>query len=380
LKTVAVGLSALLVASAVIFVGGGPIAERFAGGGDSEIAFRPLIWRDALTLIHASPWCGIGLGNFEALFPFYRAASVIQSRVLHPESDWLWLASEEGWLAVVLVLAMLGIWVRQSLPLESGTQSRLRGAALAGAMAAAAHGAVDVPLHRLGSALVALFVFAIARRDPLPVQNSRWAVALWRGLGTLLLAACAWRAMTPDDVARAEVYLEAGRFPEADVAATRALERAPLDWHAYFMRAQARVCSGRILEAVADFRRARLLEPQYAGVPLEEGKFWMGRRIPALALQAWQEALNRVASPEVGEVFGTILDSGPNDAGFRARVLDIVRGRPALELSWLRSAPPAEAKAHLAELSGDAETWGAERRAEFQRLAEQSIANEPPSR
>ena len=127
-KILLLGLSALCVAASAVLVFGGPIAGRFAGGDGSAVGFRFKIWKDTLALMDASPWCGAGLGNFRALFPFYRTASVIQSSVIHPESDWLWLAAEAGWLAVALALTAVAFAVRGAFPLVRGTQWRLRGA------------------------------------------------------------------------------------------------------------------------------------------------------------------------------------------------------------------------------------------------------------
>jgi hypothetical protein len=40
------------------------------------------------------------MGNFEALFRLFRKESRQQDYALHPDSDWLWLAVDLGWLAV----------------------------------------------------------------------------------------------------------------------------------------------------------------------------------------------------------------------------------------------------------------------------------------
>jgi len=375
-KMMALGGSALLALSAVLLVAGGPVAARFAGGADSQIAFRRLIWQDTLSLIHAAPWCGVGLGNFEALFPFYRQASVIQQSVLHPESDWLWLASEVGWPGVALALAALFACVRSAFPLERGTLRRFRGAALAAGIAAALHGLIDVPAHRLGSALAALLVLALARREALPAPDSRGAVALWRGLGLALLAAAAWRWPDFSEMRDAEKLSQAGQFAKAEAAATRALGRAPLDWGAYFTRAGARACSGRTLEALADFRRALLLEPHIAATPLEEGRFW-ARRTPALALPAWREALRRVSPPEDQAIFAAMVDAAPDDPAFRASLLELAHDRPALQLAWFQTAPPAEALAHLTEISAAAGAWDAKQRAAFQLRASELGVSSP---
>ena len=367
-KILLLGLSALCVVASAVLVFGGPVAGRFAGGMDSGVGFRFRIWSDALALIGGSPWCGAGLGNFGALFPFYRTASVIQSSVIHPESDWLWLAAEAGWIAVALALAAVVFAVRGAFPLVRGTQRRLRGAALAAAVAAALHGFADVPGHRLGSVLAALFVLALARSDAAPRIASRAAPVLWRGIGLALVALAAWWLNVPDDASRAEALSRAGHFAEATQRARRAIERAPLDWRPYFTRAGALACSGKMIGAVEDFRRARLLEPHYAMVPLEEGRFW-SRRQPELALAAWREALRRVATPEDGNIFSTMLGAAPNDAAFRARLLELAAGRDALLIDWFLGVPAGEARPHAAEFAPLAARSDPRRRAAFARRA-----------
>jgi tetratricopeptide (TPR) repeat protein len=374
-KILLLGLAALCVVASAVLVFGGPIAGRFAGGVNSGVSFRFRIWSDASALIDASPWCGAGLGNFRALFPFFRTASVIQSSVIHPESDWLWLAAEAGWFAVALAFVALGFAAAGAFPIERGTQRRLRCAALAAAVAAVLHGLVDVPGHRLGSVLAALFVLALARRDAVP-RASRVAPAAWRALGLALVALAAWWLNVPDDAARAETLSRAGNFAEATQCASRAIGRAPLDWRPYFTRAVALACSGKVIEAVEDFHRARLLEPHYAKIPLEEGRFWL-RLQPELALVAWQEALRRSSEPEVVEIFALMCSFAPDNAAFRARLLDIAEGHDALKIDWFLNAPAEEVTPHVAEFAPLAERSDPHRRAAFARRAAEIV---PPAK
>ncbi|MEO6784841.1 MAG: O-antigen ligase family protein [Chthoniobacteraceae bacterium] len=367
-KILLLGLSALCIAASAVLVFGGPIAGRFAGGAGSGEGFRFLIWKDTLALIAASPWCGSGLGNFSGLFPFFRDASVIQSAVIHPESDWLWLATEVGWLGVALALAAVALAAAGAFPLVRGTQRRLRGAALAASVAAVLHGFVDVPGHRLGSALAATFVLALSRSDAAPRTASIFASALWRGIGLALVALAAWWVNVPDDEARAEALARDGNFSAAIVRASRAIGRAPLDWRPYFTRAGALARSGKLIEAVSDFRRARLLEPHYAMIPLEEGRFWV-RTQPELALAAWQDAVRRATGPGQAGIFSEIRGAAPDDPAFRARLLEIARGRDALQIDWFLGVSAAEAKPFIADFTPVAERCDPKRRAAFFRRA-----------
>ncbi|MEP6668106.1 MAG: O-antigen ligase family protein [Chthoniobacter sp.] len=375
-KTLAVGASLVLVLVSLVLIGGGSFAARFAGGADSEVVFRVFIWRDTLALVHASPWCGAGLGNFQALFPLYRSASVSQQSVLHPESDWLWLATDLGWLGVVFALVVAFLVLRHALPLAPGSQRRLRGVALAAALAALLHAAIDVPGHRLGSALLALFVMVLARLDVPASPDSKIAAACSRVFGVLALAAAFVLARLPDETSRAQTLSRAGRFAESEAAADRALARAPLDWRAYFARAGARACLGKTLAALADFRRARLLEPHYAGVPFEEGLFWLQAQ-PALTLNAWRDAVRR--SPDDTSLYGAMLDAAPDAPAFRAQLLALAQDHPALQLQWFQCVPPAEARTHWPALDAAARQATPAQRAAFQHHAEEiGAAPAPP--
>ncbi len=365
-KILLLGLSALFVVASALLVFGGAIAGRFAGDQNWAEDFRFRIWSDAVDLIEASPLYGSGLGNFAALFPFYRVQSVIQSGVIHPESDWLWLASETGLAGAALGLVAVWIAFAGALPLKRGTQRRLRGAALAATAAAVFHGFLDVPGHRLGSVLAALLVLALARKDNVPGMPSRFPVPAWRALGLAMVALAAWWMNFTNDAAHAEALASEGRFAAAVESANRAIARAPLDWRPYFTRAGALACTGKVVEAVADFRRARLLEPHYAEIPLQEGRFWI-RRQPELAFIAWAEALRRSTGPEAPGVFGQMRMAVPDDAAFRARLLGLAEGRATLQMDWFLGVPAAEAKPHLAEIAEIAARCDEGRRKAFAR-------------
>src|SRR4029077_16729521 len=96
----------LLLTALLLF--GGQTFERFhlrdfiSAGDSTNFGWR--IFHDTFRLIRNSPWCGIGFGNFESIFAIFRDASLGDRRVLHPESDWLWLWTELGWPAVVLTI------------------------------------------------------------------------------------------------------------------------------------------------------------------------------------------------------------------------------------------------------------------------------------
>lgn len=348
---IALGFSFLLLLFSAILLLGGQTLERFHlrgwhGTGVSS-DFRWKIFRDTFELIRASPWCGVGLGNFDEVFATFRNESVTDSRALHPESDWLWTWSELGWPAVVLIIAGAVLLIRRVLPLQEGTNQRFRLAALVGAFVFAVHGLVDVSGHRVGTAFAGLFLLGLSLHRPLNLQPSRWIAIVFRLVGVVLLVSGAsWtiaartKALLPGSVgvtnARqlAPSANRARNFSEAISLTTQALVWAPLDWQLYFTRGLAEVGAKQWSNALDDFRRARFLEPNAYEVPLAEGNVWLRLR-PVLAATAWHEALRR-AGPHRAEVYSSMLTNASLQSPEVARILEEVGfSQPDLALTYL---------------------------------------------
>ena len=320
---IALGLSALLILLTAVLIFGGQTLERFhlrAGeAGDMAPDLRWGIFRDALQLIRASPWCGIGLGNFDAVFAVFRDASLSSARTIHPESDWFWLWVEMGWPAILLAIVGIALLIRRVFPLQEGTNQRFRLAVLIAAILFVLHGLVDVSGHRVGTVYAGIFLFGMALRRPAQLQPSSWARVQFRLIGLLLLAAgIAWVVATryemplpgaigaENEMRKAAAAAQGRNFDETIQRTTRALGWAPLTWQLYFSRALAKIGLKRPpADALDDFRRARFLEPNAYQVPFQEGVAWLPTQ-PPLALTAWQEALRR-AEPPRAKIYESML-------------------------------------------------------------------------
>lgn len=348
---IAFGVSLLLLLGAAILVGGGETFERFHfhGFGSTGIStdFRWKIFHDTFDLIRASPWCGIGLGNFDGVFAIFRNQSFVNTRALHPESDWLWLWAEMGWLAVVLVCFGAFLLVRRVFPLQEGTNQRFRLAALVGATVFAGHGLVDVSAHRLGTAMAGLFLFGLALHRPLNLKPGRWIAVVFRLVGiVLLVSGVSWaiaakiKMLLPGAVGvsnakqMANSAINSRDFKSAIALTTRGLEWAPLDWQLYFARALGEVATKQPDPALDDFRRARFLEPTAYEVPFAEGTAWLPVR-PVLAATAWREALRR-AGARRGEAYSDMLGSAALHSKEVRHILEEVGlNEPDLALAYL---------------------------------------------
>ncbi len=323
---IAVGFSFLLLLLSAVLLLGGQTLERFhfhglgQSSGTLTTDFRWKIFSDAFQLIRDSPWPGVGLGNFQAIFAPFRHASITATRALHPESDWIWMWSEMGWPSIVLAIAGAVVLIRYVWPLQEGTNQRFRLAALLGAIIFGIHGIVDISAHRVGTAYSGLFLLGLALHRPLPFKRSVTVGLVFRLLGLGLLAAgLSWVIATRNqqllpgtvgvDAAKelSPAALRNRDYDEAVSLNTTALKWAPLDWQLYFSRALGEVAAQEPEKALADFRRARYLEPLSYDVPLSEGMAWLNSQ-PVLAATAWREALNRATTGQQRrEVFGNML-------------------------------------------------------------------------
>ena len=319
---IALVVSFLLLLFTALLLFGGQTLERFhlrnlADAGISS-DFRWRIFSDVFQLIRDSPWVGIGLGNFEDVFAIFRAASYSDRRAIHPESDWLWLWTELGWLAVVLVIVGLILLVRKIYPLREGTNQRYRLASLIAAILFALHGLVDVSGHRVGTSFAAMFLLGLSLYRPHSFKPSRSVSILFRLIGLILLVvgsswvvAAEGQKLLPGSVGvtnakqLATIDNRERNFAETIAVTTTGLKWAPLDWELYFSRGVAEAELKQTDNALTDFRRARFLEPISYELPLAEGNIWLSSH-PVLAATAWREALRR-AGPERAGVFASML-------------------------------------------------------------------------
>ncbi|MGB8169220.1 MAG: O-antigen ligase family protein, partial [Chthoniobacteraceae bacterium] len=366
-KGATLGFAAVLVLLAGFFLFGGETMKRFQHHeGATPGDFREEIQRDACRLAAQKPWFGQGLGNFEPIFALHRTDATTQSRALHPESDWLWAAVELGWPAVALLAVALGLWLTETLPFAAGTDRHLRSAAMVCGVAFALHGLVDVSGHRAGSIWPALLLFSLARQSKRTGEERAWVAPAFR-VGSLLLAALgAWwlvSARWPAKLAhfptsatvawldaRAERESEAVDYPAMLATANEGLRIAPLEWSFYYRRGVAHAASANGKQAaVADFDRARFLEPRSMWLCLNEGKVWLALDEPELTVEAWVEALRR-AGPDAPGLFDHMLGMTAKKPAIRAGLARIAETKAELLLRYLDGSSGLEFNAAVARL------------------------------
>lgn len=318
-------IAGLFSAALAIFLAcGGATAGRLLGVTDSGESFRMRVFQDTLAMIHSAPLTGYGLGNFEGVFPQFRKVSVLQQKILHPESDLLLTASETGWISVLALTAAIAFLVWKSFPMDRGTARRARITALAAGAVFLLHGTMDVPAHRFGSVLPALFIAGIVISPVYLTGTPPGVVWIWsqRIAGVALAGLGFWMLRPQPTVADSTAAQKSGDTAQAVKIATELIRKEPLAWTPYYARASGYLQQGSRFSALADFRRARFLNPTSEAVPVAEARQFAAVQ-PQLATEAWREAVNRASVRSRPEVFATILSQMPTTPEVAAKALEI---------------------------------------------------------
>src|SRR5437660_3882647 len=169
---------------------GGKTITRFIGQESDFLSpsnMRFAIYRDALDLTMRAPLTGVGLPNFRYVFSTAQTHSVAEDVAAHPESDWLWMAVELGWLAPLLIAALFVWWLSRCFPFEPGTFRLLRFAAMVCGCGFALHAFFDVPGHHIGAILPTLLLVGTPLHPPPPCQLPPVLPTLFRLTGIVLL-------------------------------------------------------------------------------------------------------------------------------------------------------------------------------------------------
>ena len=281
------------------------VTQYVSAPTDWSGGYRSLIYRDAVEMIQDAPLTGVGLGNFDAVFPQYRDLSRSYQHAVHPESDLLWLAAEGGIITMCFLGILICSYFRTCSTSGSGRSGAYRMIALTGVIMFLLHGLFDVSGHRPGTAYFAI-IFAALALPCVGSERSSLKPVIWRVLGGgLLFFGLLWIVgglfdlPTHSKVAmaiqeqRADESRELEDLDRADRAVGEMIALRSLHWRGYFQRAQIALSRGGVRSKVAqDFRRARFVEPNIGMIAYEEGLVWLPYDVKR-TVSAWREALAR---------------------------------------------------------------------------------------
>lgn len=341
-----------------IFVGfwllsGGENLNRFwhllnrSSGAD----FRILIFKDALSCIQQQLFTGLGLGNFQYVFPQFREHSVMYGRILHPENDWLWALAELGLgFTVFLAIGVLyGLY--QSLRNQPSDRVSYRSIAFVAVFVFLLHTFIDVPGHRLATVFYAIFLFALSSsyhqkiNSLVPKFIFRFVALVLIGGGLLGLGSVFFRWPFFEGTQKRvypQAILEAVRAKQAKTALSlveKAKSKLPLyaGWYFQEGQIQLRLNQSHILAKKA-FEKARALDPHSIHLPLQEGLVWLPYNVD-LAFKAWQIALYLDNYSEES-TWRFILNHASDDT-YKPYICLLSKTHPQFRAFYLTQLPPS---------------------------------------
>lgn len=358
----AVAVSFLLIALALFAIGAGPLTERFVSlretvesGGDAD--FRVQFYRITRSMLADAPLTGFGLGNFEFVLPFYLDfEKAFDRRPVHPESSFLWLASEGGWLALMAVGAAFAVLIYLGHAARRGPGTAVRSASLSCAVVLIFNAFFEVSAHRVGSLFPALFLASLALSAPSgallgpAVRNSlRGGGLVLAGIGTLWMVSALNMPMLPAVQgieplrAKAGAAKEAGQEDQAVAILQKCAALRPLDWSIHWSLAVYHLENGRPDAAWNEFRAVAALLPYMNWVIEKEGYFWLPVN-PGRAVFAWQEAMRRTPPGKRVEMYAGYLNQAKGNPAVMATLLRLQPDDPEFEFARIRAARERGAK------------------------------------
>jgi len=172
---VMLGITAVLVAAALAWASQEKLGERMMLLSDikenSSSMVRLNVWKDTLDISAGYPVTGVGMGGFEAAYPYYKKI-MMEINVNQPEDDYLYLLSETGILGLLMAVSFVFMFLARVLKgiFSRGDRFFLSvatgGVASLGALLV--HGVVDTGLHMpgilLSLAVVMGLVFSVVHQ------------------------------------------------------------------------------------------------------------------------------------------------------------------------------------------------------------------------
>lgn len=304
-------------------------------GFDETPELRLAIYQDTLRMVANLPAGGLSLGNYAAVFPQFRQASEVEQRIIHPESDWLWVMAELGIPGFSILLLAVLLAMSRFVPFGSDKSMAYRVIAFGPLVILLLHNWFDVPAHRFGALLLGFLFYRLAvmelPREPASVFPP-WAYRAFGivmvGLSVVWMAATVFnlpwqtRVVAQQALDKLSLPMTADNRDAIFEGAQEGLNVRPLDWWLYTQRARAKLVLDRdISGARDDFLIARVLEPLSAEVPFQEGVSWLPYN-DRLAMDAWREAIERnTDQPE--SLYRGMLTQGGKHPRFSRELADL---------------------------------------------------------
>lgn len=351
----AIALSFLLISFAAFSVGGGPMVERFVGlretlaeQGDND--FRAQFYRMTLNLSADARLTGFGLGNFPYVFPFYLDFEpMMDRRPLHPESSWLWLLAEGGWLSMITVVGAVFLLIHLAYKARKSRAATIRSAGMAIATVMVLNAFFEVSGHRIGTLFPGIVLASLALPPATAVIHPEiWRQILrlpgiliamiglvWMASGAGWLAAPAVQG-TSVLQAKAGAAHESGEPGRAADLLAQAEVFEPLNWDIRWARASYLIDAGEDGTAWDEFRTAQALLPYMAWVLEKEGYVWAPIN-PSRAAYAWNQALRRSDPARRAGMYASYLNAAKQNPFLKVALLNLYPDDPEIEFARLHA-------------------------------------------
>ena len=323
--------------------------------------FRIPVFLDTLGMVRDFPVTGIGLGNYAWVYPFYAQRSLREEVAIHPESDWLMLATETGPATLLLFLCWLALLLRGLFAQKKSSPGwPVRWGIAAAALTGILHGIADVPLHRAGLGWWILVLAGIGIGGS-PHENAAGGgrtlrrVFLPAGALAFLIGAglihAQWFGGIPrppflagDVQGRIVTLSREGAIPAAESLARETLQVLPMARGLYFQLGLLLFSSGASIRDVESvFAVERALDPGRPQIPYLQGRIW-SRVDPLRTAELWDEAIARHEAihqaggrPDrpVWKIYEEMLWQAEKDAGLVNALGATARRGPMYRLLWL---------------------------------------------
>jgi O-antigen ligase len=140
---------------------------------------RRTLWTHTIAMIQDHPLLGVGLNNWQYLYPLYDQGDMIgaQSAPVRPHNDWLWIASEMGipaWFIYMWFLTTIALMVVRILQNTKNPYYGLYTLAIsASLLAMLGHGQVSFPKERIETNFIFWFGLGIIAQIATHTQNAK---------------------------------------------------------------------------------------------------------------------------------------------------------------------------------------------------------------
>lgn len=332
--------------------------------------FRIRIYQDTWRMIKDFPITGVGLGAYSYVYPQYAKDSLVNAGALHPESDWLMIVAECGFLALLVALLTAGYLLWSLRGRQSHPYWPLKWALMCVVLIALLHGIIDVPLHRveLGWWILVLGCLGLSKELPSSEISSaarrvQHGAFILSGLALLLLGGSLVRAewfqgkpLPPFAGKQAEKDLmalyTAEQHDKALAGVAPAILASPMNHGLYYLGGVFNLYFEGTDQQVDDYFAAeRLLDPGWPAISVTQGMAWLpvdAKRSSALWMNAvkLQSEIDKTTGKPIADGFDLyqlLLYRGEKYPDTINSMEPAADSSPRLWLRWLIAAPSSSA-------------------------------------